>query len=70
MTSKEKKAKELKLFIHHIFSDGRPHSIEEVSKRAKISYNKAAGMLYGFSLSSEKWAKVWREDNIVSYRCF
>lgn len=66
MTRKEK-AKELRLFIYHIFSDGEAHSVEEVAKRAKISYDKAAGILYGFTFGT-RIAKVWREDNVISYR--
>lgn len=66
MTRKEK-AKELRLFIYHIFSDGESHSVEEVAERAKISYDKAAGMLYGFTFGS-RIARVWRDDDVISYR--
>ena len=69
MTRKEE-ALQLRAFVYHIFSDGEVHTVDEVARRAKISYDKAAGMLYGFSLGSSKWGKVWREDNVLSYRRF
>ena len=68
MSNKSKrKAIELDNFIQHIFSDGEPHEIEEVARRAKISYDKAAGYLFGKMIGSEQWNKVWKEDNSIWY---
>ena len=70
MTRKEK-ALELRAFVYHIFADGEAHNVEEVARRARISIDKAAGMLYGFSLRSSKWGRVWRDDtNSIYYMHF
>ena len=65
--SSRKAAIKLDNFIQHIFSDGEPHNVEEVVRRARISYDKATGLLNGKVIGSEQWNKMLRNDNSIWY---